>query len=163
MLAWFNVALLIILTSLFLALELNKRWLKGKNKAFNQFLKRGRRIHPYVGGILIVTGILHGYFKIGRLDFHTGSLLLGILGLNGINGMPFYVAHNSIIYDVSEIPQWANGTHKGQSAGTDLTGKIEKAPYGVKNLDLVKKMRKVSSQVRIEFKIYSTNPGTELN
>ena len=41
--------------------------------------------------------------------------------------------------DVSEIPQWANGTHKGQSAGTDLTGKIEKAPYGVKNLDLVKK------------------------
>jgi predicted heme/steroid binding protein len=59
---------------------------------------------------------------------------------NGQDGMPAYVAHNNIIYDVSDIPQWANGTHNGQYAGTDLTGKIEKAPHGVKNLELATKV-----------------------
>ena len=55
---------------------------------------------------------------------------------NGKDGMPAYVAHDNIIYDVSDIPEWENGTHNGQFAGTDLTGVIEKAPHGVKNLEL---------------------------
>ena len=66
--------------------------------------------------------------------------LEALAAYNGKDGMPAYVAHNNIIYDVSDIPQWANGTHNGQYAGTDLTGKIEKAPHGVKNLELATKV-----------------------
>ncbi|MDF1615852.1 cytochrome b5 domain-containing protein [Petrocella sp. FN5] len=66
--------------------------------------------------------------------------LEALASYNGKDGMPAYVAHNNIIYDVSDIPQWANGTHNGQYAGTDLTGKIEKAPHGVKNLELATKI-----------------------
>ncbi|VDN47005.1 Cytochrome B5 (modular protein) [Petrocella atlantisensis] len=66
--------------------------------------------------------------------------LEALAAYNGKDGMPAYVAHNNIIYDVSDVPQWANGTHNGQFAGTDLTGIIEKAPHGVKNLELAKKV-----------------------
>lgn len=66
--------------------------------------------------------------------------LEALAAYNGKEGMPAYVAHNNIIYDVSEVPQWANGTHNGQFAGTDLTGIIENAPHGVKNLELAKKV-----------------------
>lgn len=55
---------------------------------------------------------------------------------NGKNGMPAYLAHDGIIYDVSTVPQWASGEHNGIKAGTDITGIIEKAPHGVKNLKL---------------------------
>ncbi len=55
---------------------------------------------------------------------------------NGSNGMPIYLAHEGIIYDVSNVPQWASGSHNGIKAGTDITGVIEKAPHGVKNLQL---------------------------
>jgi len=66
--------------------------------------------------------------------------LEALANYNGKDGMPSYVAHNNIIYDVSDVPQWGNGTHNGQYAGTDLTGKIEKAPHGVKNLELATKI-----------------------
>lgn len=66
--------------------------------------------------------------------------LEALVTYNGKDDMPAYVAHNGIIYDVSDVPQWANGTHNGQYAGTDLTGKIEKAPHGVKNLELATKV-----------------------
>jgi len=83
MLGWFNAFLLLLLLSFPIAIEVNKRWLKGKNKNYNHFLKNGRKIHPYVGGLLILTGLTHGFLKLGRLDFHTGSLLLMFLVFNG--------------------------------------------------------------------------------
>lgn len=55
---------------------------------------------------------------------------------NGKNGMPAYLAHDGIIYDVTDVPQWSKGEHNGIKAGTDITGIIEKAPHGVKNLKL---------------------------
>ena len=87
MLGWFNAFLLFLLLSFPIAIEVNKRWLKGKNKNYNEFLKKGRKMHPYVGGLLIMTGLIHGYLKLGRFDFHTGSLLLMVLAFNGFLGI----------------------------------------------------------------------------
>ncbi len=86
-LSWFNVILLIYLLSFPLALELNKSAFRGKKKKFNKALKMGRKYHPYAGITLIVTGLIHGLDKLGvTLRFHTGSLLLIILIINGFIG-----------------------------------------------------------------------------
>ena len=48
---------------------------------------------------------------------------------NGKNGGKTYVAYQGTVYDVSDNNIWKNGTHKGCNAGTDLTGKMDKAPH----------------------------------
>ncbi len=40
---------------------------------------------------------------------------------NGKDGNPAYVAINGLVYDVTNSPAWAAGTHFGLSAGNDLT------------------------------------------
>lgn len=49
---------------------------------------------------------------------------------NGQNGQPAYVAYKGIVYDVSNVPQWAGGTHHGEQAGTDVTNDISRSPHG---------------------------------
>ncbi len=49
---------------------------------------------------------------------------------DGKNGNPAYVAVDGVIYDVTDGPQWANGTHNGNTAGKDLTDVIKSAPHG---------------------------------
>lgn len=62
--------------------------------------------------------------------------LEALSAFNGKDGQPAYVAYKGVVYDVSHIEKWSSGVHNGNMAGTDLTGKLEKAPHGVKNLDL---------------------------
>jgi predicted heme/steroid binding protein len=63
---------------------------------------------------------------------------------NGQNGQPAYIAVNGVIYDVTNVPQWKNGSHQGYTAGKDLTAEIAKAPHGesvLKNLPVVGKLK----------------------
>lgn len=83
----FNVLLLLYLVSFPVLLYVNKSVLKGKNKNLNKALKMGRKIHPYVGITLVISGFIHGYLKLGgQLMLHTGSLLLLALAINGVLG-----------------------------------------------------------------------------
>ena len=85
-----NVLLLAYLLSFPVLLEVNKRILKGKNPNMNRALKTGRRIHPWTGALLVVSGGLHGFLKLGgEFAFHTGSLLLIVLALNGVLGFAY--------------------------------------------------------------------------
>lgn len=62
---------------------------------------------------------------------------------NGQNGNKAYVAYQGLVYDVTNVPQWKNGTHNGQKAGTDLTDALSKAPHGssvLKGLTVVGKI-----------------------
>lgn len=56
---------------------------------------------------------------------------------NGKDGQPAYVAVDGVVYDVTDVPQWANGEHKnGLIAGQDLTEEIKnQSPHGVSILD----------------------------
>ena len=63
---------------------------------------------------------------------------------DGKDGKPAYVAVNGVIYDVTNVPAWTNGMHKGNTAGKDLTDVITKAPHGDsvrKNLTVVGKLK----------------------
>lgn len=56
---------------------------------------------------------------------------------NGQNGQPAYVAVDGVIYDVTDVPEWAGGVHKnGLKAGMDLTDEIKNdSPHGLSVLD----------------------------
>lgn len=49
---------------------------------------------------------------------------------NGQNGNKAYIAYKGMVYDVTDVPEWKNGTHHGLKAGTDLTAALNKAPHG---------------------------------
>jgi predicted heme/steroid binding protein len=54
---------------------------------------------------------------------------------DGMNGKPAYIAVDGVVYDVTNVKQWSDGTHQGYSAGLDLTDSIGKAPHGKSKLD----------------------------
>jgi hypothetical protein len=88
--SFINILLLLYLISFPIMLQVNIRKLRGKNKSLNKALKYGRKIHPYVGIALILSGALHGFNKMGSIFItHTGSLLLLGLLLTGMVGFIF--------------------------------------------------------------------------
>ena len=55
---------------------------------------------------------------------------------DGKNGNSAYIAVDGVLYDVSGVRQWKNGSHEGYSAGKDLTDAIMgKSPHGTSVLD----------------------------
>ena len=57
---------------------------------------------------------------------------------DGKNGNPAYIAVDGVLYDVTNDSNWKNGSHKGYSAGRDLTDAISgKSPHGTSVLDSV--------------------------
>ena len=49
---------------------------------------------------------------------------------NGQGGNDAYVAYEGVLYDVTGVAAWSNGTHNGVTAGTDVTTVINNAPHG---------------------------------
>lgn len=49
---------------------------------------------------------------------------------NGQKGNKAYVVYHGNVYDVSNHPQWQNGTHHGEKAGTDISNAIGHSPHG---------------------------------
>jgi len=89
-LAIVNVVILIGLVSFPALIELNKRVLKGKNRTMNKIIMNGRKVHPVMGLVLIVSGMVHGYLKLdGVLQLHTGHLLVLALIGNAVLGFVF--------------------------------------------------------------------------
>ena len=63
---------------------------------------------------------------------------------NGKDGKPAYVAVKGVIYDVTNVPAWKDGVHKGNTAGMDVTDLIANAPHGesvTTNLTAVGKLK----------------------
>ncbi|KRM12300.1 cytochrome b5 domain-containing protein [Paucilactobacillus suebicus] len=49
---------------------------------------------------------------------------------DGQNGNKAYVAIDGTVYDMTDVPAWANGQHHGNVAGQDLSDVILKSPHG---------------------------------
>lgn len=58
-----------------------------------------------------------------------GITLETLATYNGKNGQPAYVAYNGVVYDVSALAVWRNGSHHGVSAGTDITEQFARSPH----------------------------------
>jgi len=54
-----------------------------------------------------------------------------------------YIAVDGIIYDVSDVPQWIGGMHRGFTAGMDVTDEVNKSPHGVSKLKGIKIVGKI--------------------
>ena len=73
---------------------------------------------------------------------------------NGQNGVPSYVAVSGVVYDLTTVPEWANGRHfcQGAIAGKDLTflwnlvPPSHKDPAFLKRFTVVGKMVNTKSQ-----------------
>lgn len=48
---------------------------------------------------------------------------------NGKNGAKAYIAISGIVYDVTNVAQWRNGSHNGYKAGVDLTVAFANSPH----------------------------------
>ena len=63
---------------------------------------------------------------------------------DGKDGSRAYVAVEGIIYDVTDLGVWKNGTHNGVSAGKDLTDEImNQSPHGTSTLSKAEKVGKL--------------------
>jgi predicted heme/steroid binding protein len=50
---------------------------------------------------------------------------------NGDDG-PMYIAHQGLVYDVSDSPKWRTGLHENlHFPGQDLTSEFPEAPHGL--------------------------------
>lgn len=59
-----------------------------------------------------------------------------LAAFNGKDGAKAYIAVDGVVYDVTEVEDWANGSHNGYEAGKDLTTEIkDKSPHGIIKLD----------------------------
>ncbi len=56
----------------------------------------------------------------------------------GLDGMPAYFAYKGIVYDVSQVGDWAGGEHFGNYAGYDLTDDLAYASHGEEKLKKAK-------------------------
>jgi len=63
---------------------------------------------------------------------------------DGKDGNPAYIAVDGVIYDVSKIPQWAGGMHRGFSAGKDVTAEVNSSPHGAGKLSGAPVVGKIS-------------------
>lgn len=52
-----------------------------------------------------------------------------LVAFNGQNGAKAYIAVGGKVYDVSNVSQWRNGSHKGYTAGVDLTAAFANSPH----------------------------------
>jgi predicted heme/steroid binding protein len=58
-----------------------------------------------------------------------------LLRYNGDDG-PMYIAHQGIVYDVTDCPKWRSGLHENlHFPGQDLTGEFPEAPHGMEVFD----------------------------
>ncbi|HAR63456.1 MAG: hypothetical protein DKM50_12235 [Candidatus Margulisiibacteriota bacterium] len=63
---------------------------------------------------------------------------------NGKDGQAAYIVANGYVYNVSNVPEWKDGTYRGYSAGQDVSA-LEKASPFLKNYNRIGKIIKPSA------------------
>ncbi|GEM_PF-168307 len=91
------------------------------------------------------TSVLDGLTAVGELvvdasgdgpyDPYLYLTLAELAMYDGQDGADAYVAVSGVIYDVTGVSAWTNGTHNGNMAGQDHTDTITGAPHGASVLD----------------------------
>ncbi|MBP8661009.1 MAG: hypothetical protein KBI09_08845 [Mesotoga sp.] len=83
-LGWFNFSLLVLNSSLFITRwfyrKFNKKLQNFPWEGFKGLMKFLAKVHPFTGGILLVTALYRGYLATGGFVIYSGSLVFfGVL------------------------------------------------------------------------------------
>lgn len=54
---------------------------------------------------------------------------------NGKDGAKAYIAVDGVVYDVTDVKEWANGAHLDYEAGKDLSAEIKESSHGIAKLE----------------------------
>ncbi len=88
-LGWINIALVSVMILPFILTFINIKILHTKNSKFQNFIKLLRRLHKYLGAVLLIFAGVHGYLALGALRFHTGTILGIIVIITATFGITF--------------------------------------------------------------------------
>ncbi len=84
---WLNLVLVLIMASIYpikrAATAKPHGPGKGNNGRSMALYKRMRLLHPLLGGLIIVLGLIHGYLALGTIRPHTGLLVVITIILMG--------------------------------------------------------------------------------
>lgn len=72
-LGWLNL-FLILLTSLIYPIK--KVYFKNRKSGLLKIFKVARQLHPLLGFIIVLIGLIHGCLALGSIRLHTGYLIL---------------------------------------------------------------------------------------
>jgi cytochrome b561 len=80
-LGWINAILLLFMATMFPIRYLIKN---KHNKNVIPIYRVFRKLHPLVGILIIVIGMIHGYLALGRFKIHSGSILITAIVISAI-------------------------------------------------------------------------------
>lgn len=87
-LGWLNVVLILSMGFLYplkkLALISVGNLDRGGGRLVLEGYKKSSRIHPFIGGLILIIAFVHSYLAMGFLKFHSGTLNLITILLMGI-------------------------------------------------------------------------------
>ncbi len=90
-LGWLNLFLIIIMSAIYpvkkLQVSMIKRKGKEQAKKYTTIYKKISTLHPILGIIIIVVGVVHGFLALGEFRLHTGSLIIVNLVLMAVTAI----------------------------------------------------------------------------
>ncbi len=99
---WINVALVALMLLPYVMRKLNEFFFKKKSGPYIKVMRFLRKSHRYIGGVLILTILAHGWLALGTLMLHTGTVL---------GAMALVMAIFALIFILVK-KRWAYKTHK---------------------------------------------------
>ncbi len=89
-LGWVSTGLLALLILPYLLVQINKAFIKGKNKGLLKVIRFLRKLHKPTGIVLLLVAAYHGYLALGSIRLHTGIVLFLFVLATVVLGGSFY-------------------------------------------------------------------------
>jgi hypothetical protein len=99
-LGYLNLALMVCLLSPFLLRRLNRHVFHSKNQLLGKAASSFAKAHPYLGPILLLSAMFHGYLALGVIMLHTGTVLGSAIILQNILGLSFKLFGKPVLLKV---------------------------------------------------------------
>lgn len=99
-LGYLNLALMVSLLFPFLLRRINRHAFHSKNLLLGEAASGFAKVHPYLGLILLLSALVHGYLALGIIMMHTGTVLGAAIILQNILGITFKLFRKPVLLKV---------------------------------------------------------------
>lgn len=76
---WIGWTIVVLVFSMTIIYPAKKIYLEKRDEKSKKRFQLLRKIHPYLGVLILILGGIHGYMAIGKVIWHTGTLLYGLI------------------------------------------------------------------------------------